>query len=192
MFGSSYNHELAQDMINFLSYKLSKRDYEISELLQMLKDEFSNDSYYGNRDISAYTEEVEEAFDAVEINDFIEWREKQELMENNMSKVLKERWNRLAFGKGNQSLNESDRFHGVLPQELWELSDYEDYRDSGIDLRGYSDEELQMKIEQLLEEIEEEKQYMDDPQNQYDSAIAPKESLINFIQDIIDQGVHQR
>ena len=109
-----------------------------------------------------------------------------------MSKVLKERWSRLAFGNGNQSLNESDRFHGVLPQELWELSDYEDYRDSGIDLRGYSDEELQMKIEQLLEEIEEEKEYMDDPQNQYDSAIAPKESLINFIQDIIDQGVHQR
>ena len=104
-----------------------------------------------------------------------------------MSKLLKERWNRLAFGKGNQSLNESDRFHGVLPQELWEISDYEDYRDSGIDLRGYSDEELQMKIEQLLEEIEEEKQYMDDPQNQYDSAIAPKESLISVIQDIIGQ-----
>ena len=49
-----------------------------------------------------------------------------------------------------------------------------------------------MKIEQLLEEIEEEKQYMDDPQNQYDSASAPKESLIDVIQDIINQGVHQR
>ena len=109
-----------------------------------------------------------------------------------MSKLLKERWHRLAFGKGNRSLNESDRFHGMLPQELWQLSDYEDYRDSGVDLRGYSDEELQMKIEQLLEEIEEEKQYMDDPQNQYDSLIAPKESLINVIQDILDQGVHQR
>ena len=96
-----------------------------------------------------------------------------------MSKLLKERWSRLAFGKGNQSLNESDRFEGVLPQKLWEISDYEDYRDSGIDLvdpkyRPF----LQMKIEQLLEEIEEEKEYMDDPQNQYDSAIAPKESLI--------------
>ena len=109
-----------------------------------------------------------------------------------MSKLLKERWNRLAFGKKNQSLNESDRFHGVLPQELWELSDYEDYRDSGINLKQYSDEELEMKIEQLLEEIEEEKEYMDDPQNQYDMAIAPKESLINVIQDILDQGVHQR
>ena len=105
-----------------------------------------------------------------------------------MSKLLKERWNRLAFGKKNQSLNESDRFHGVLPQELWELSDYEDYRDSRINLRQYSDEELEMKIEQLLEEIEEEKEYMDDPQNQYDSAIAPKESLINVIQDIIGQA----
>ena len=98
----------------------------------------------------------------------------------------------MAFGKGNQSLNESDRFHGILPQELWEISDYEDYRDSGIDLRGYADDELQMKIEQLSEEIEEEKEYMDDPQNQYDSVIAPKESLINVIQDILDQGVHQR
>ena len=98
----------------------------------------------------------------------------------------------MAFGKGNQSLNESDRFHGILPQELWEISDYEDYRDSGIDLRGYADDELQMKIEQLSEEIEEEKEYMDDPQNQYDSVIAPKESLINAIQDILDQGVHQR
>ena len=109
-----------------------------------------------------------------------------------MSKLLKERWDRLAFGKGNQSLNESDRFHGVLPQELWEISDYEDYRDTGINLRQYSNEELQMNIEQLLEEIEEEKNYMDDPQNQYDSAIAPKESLIDVIQDIINQGVHQR
>ena len=55
-----------------------------------------------------------------------------------MSKLLKERWNRLAFGKKNQSLNESDRFHGILPQELWEISDYEDYRDTGIDLRAVS------------------------------------------------------
>ena len=109
-----------------------------------------------------------------------------------MSKLLKERWDRLAFGKGNQSLNESDRFHGILPQELWELSDYEDYRDSGINLRQYSDEELEMKLEQIYEEIEEEKEYMDDPQNQYDSSIAPKESLANAIQDILDQGVHQR
>ena len=102
-----------------------------------------------------------------------------------MIKLLKERWNRLAFGKGNQSLNESDRFHGILPQELWEISDYEDLRDSGISLAGYTDEELQMKIEQLEEEIEYEKDNMDDPQNQYDSAIAPKESLINAIKDII-------
>ena len=102
-----------------------------------------------------------------------------------MSKLLKERWNRLAFGKKNQSLNESDRFHGILPQELWEISDYEDYRDMGINLRGYSDDELQMKIEQLEEEIEYEKDNMEDPQNQYDTAVAPKESLINVIKDII-------
>ena len=109
-----------------------------------------------------------------------------------MSKLLKERWNRLAFGGGNRSLNESDQWKGILPDELWELCDYEDYRDSGIDLRRYSDEELQMKIEQILEEIEDEKKWMDDPQEQYDLVIAQKESLINVIQDILDQGVHQR
>ena len=104
-----------------------------------------------------------------------------------MSKLLKERWNRLAFGKKNQSLNESDQFHGILPQELWEISDYEDYRDSGIDLNRYSEADLEMKIEQLHAEIEEQKNYMDDPQNQYDSAIAPKESLIHVIFDIIEK-----
>ena len=85
-------------------------------------------------------------------------------------------------------LAESDRFHGVLPQELWELSDYEDAVDTGMlpRLQEYSDEELQMKIEQLEEEIEYEKNNMDDPQNQYDTAIAPKESLINVIQDILE------
>ena len=87
---------------------------------------------------------------------------------------------------------ESDQGKGILPDELWSLGDYEDYRDSGIDLRGYSDEELQMKIEQLQEEIEDDMNYMDDPQNQYDELIAPKENLINVIQDILEQGVHQR
>ena len=91
-----------------------------------------------------------------------------------------------------QVITESDQWKGVLPDELWSLSDYEDYRDSGIDLRGYSDEELQMKIEQLQEEIEDDMNYMDDPQNQYDELIAPKENLINVIQDILEQGVHQR
>ena len=91
-------------------------------------------------------------------------------------------------------MSESDRFHGKIPQELWAISDYEDARDEGMlgRLVSYSDEELEMKIEQLREEIEEEKEYMDDPQNQYDSAIAPKEALIDFIQNILDQGVHQR
>ena len=79
-------------------------------------------------------------------------------------------------------MNESDRFQGRIPQELWSISDYEDARDEGMlsRLSSYSDEELQMKIEQLQEEIEEE-----DPYDNYDSTIAPKESLINFIQDIL-------
>ena len=85
-------------------------------------------------------------------------------------------------------MNESDRFYGILPRELWELSDYEDAVDTGMlpRLQNYTDEQLQMKIDQLLEEIEEEKEYMDDPQNQYDTAIAPKESLIHVIRDILD------
>ena len=91
-------------------------------------------------------------------------------------------------------MNESDRFKGQIPDELWSISDYEDARDEGMldSLRSYSDEELEMKIEQLRDEIEEEKEYMDDPQSQYDSVIAPKEALIDYIQNIIDQGVHQR
>ena len=109
-----------------------------------------------------------------------------------MSNLLKERWNRLAFGKGNQSLNESDRFHGILPQELWQISDYEDFRDMRINLRQYSDEELEMKIEQLREEIQEELDNMDDEQNQYDQAVAMKEALIQEIEKVIQQGVHQR
>ena len=81
-------------------------------------------------------------------------------------------------------MNESDRFQGQLPQELWSISDYEDARDEGMlsRLSSYSDEELQMKIEQLREEIEEE-----DPYDNYDSTIAPKEALINFIQDILQR-----
>ena len=43
-----------------------------------------------------------------------------------------------------------------------------------------------MKIEQLREEIAEE-----DPYDNYDSTIASKEALINFIQGILDKGVHQ-
>ena len=49
-----------------------------------------------------------------------------------------------------------------------------------------------MKIEQLREEIQEELDNMDDYQNQYDQAVAMKEALINEIQNVIDQGVHQR
>mgnify|MGYP006221531961 FL=1 len=192
--------ELLQDMINVLSYQISKRDYTVEELLQILKDEFANDSYYptGSDPVNEYSAEVESAFgsanDGEMYNEYLQYLEKGN-MKITEAKLLKERWHRLAFAKGNQSLNESerfDRFHGVLPQELWEISDYEDYRDSGIDLRQYKPEQLRMKIEQLREEIKEEMNYLDDPQNQYDSAIAPKESLINVIEDIVGPGVHQR
>ena len=106
-----------------------------------------------------------------------------------MSKLLKERWNRLAFGKNNRSLNESDQWHGILPEELWQISDYTDARDEGIleRLGDYSNEHLQMKIEQLEEEIQYELNNMDDPQNQYDQSVALKEALINYIKEILSR-----
>ena len=88
-------------------------------------------------------------------------------------------------------MNESDRFHGVLPPELWESGDMEDLRDNPrMNLEIYNDDELLMKIEQLQEEIEEELRYLDDPQNQYDSAIFPKEDLVGYIQDILIKRGH--
>ena len=106
-----------------------------------------------------------------------------------MSKLLKERWNRLAFGKGNQSLNESDRFYDRMNMELWQVSDYTDARDEGflerILAHEFDEADLRMKCAQLREEIEYELENMDDPQNQYDQAVAMKEALINFIEDYV-------
>ena len=82
-------------------------------------------------------------------------------------------------------MNESDRFKGQIPDELWAISDYEDARDEGMlgSLKSYSYEELEMKIEQLLEEID------DDPS---DPNVYLKQALIDYIENIIDQGTHQR
>ena len=115
-------------------------------------------------------------------------------METKQVKLNKEILKQIIKEELEAVMNESDRFKGQIPDELWSIGDYEDARDQGMlgSLKSYSDEELEMKIEQLRDEIEEEKEYMDDPQNQYDSVIAPKEALIDFIQNIIDQGVHQR
>lgn len=104
-----------------------------------------------------------------------------------MSKVLKERWSRLAFSKGNQSLNESDRYYDRMNMELWQVSDYTDARDEGflerIKNNEFDEADLRMKCAQLREEIEFELENMDDPQNQYDQAVAMKEALINFIEE---------
>jgi len=115
-----------------------------------------------------------------------------------MSKLLKERWNRLAFAKKNQSLNESagEELKEGIPLSLWQISDYEDAMDmyrnyDGViaQLKTYNvDPELgylQLKIDQLKADIEEEMGYLDDLQNQYDSAIYPKEQLVGIIEDII-------
>ena len=82
-------------------------------------------------------------------------------------------------------MNESDRFKGQIPDELWSIGDYEDARDEGTleTLVSYSDEELEMKIEQLREEIDE------DPS---DPNVYLKQALIDYIENIIDQGIHQR
>ena len=115
-------------------------------------------------------------------------RRKMEIrLETKQMKLNKETLKRIIKEELDAVINESDRFQGQMPPELWSISDYEDARDERKlhRLSSYSDEELQMKIEQLEEDIEQEKNYMDDPQNQYDSAIAPKEALINFIQDIL-------
>ena len=82
-------------------------------------------------------------------------------------------------------ITESDRFYGIIPIELWEISDYEDLQYAGLDLNLYPDEILHMKIEQLDEEIEYELANMQDPQNQYDMAVAPKESLKTYIEGIL-------
>ena len=104
-----------------------------------------------------------------------------------MSKLLKERWKLLAFGKKNQSLNESDRFYDRMNMELWQVSDYTDARDEGfldrIKNNEFDEADLRMKCAQLREEIEYEMENMDDPQNQYDQAVAMKEALLNFIED---------
>ena len=114
-----------------------------------------------------------------------------------MSKLLRERWNRLAFSKGNQSLNEAEEIGEAMhasgiPQSLWEMADSEEAMDEYgsyeavvAKLQSYTPEHLQMKIDQLREEIDEDMQYMDDPQNQYDTMIYPKESLIHIIEDVI-------
>ena len=79
-----------------------------------------------------------------------------------------------------------------MPEDLWGLSDREDARDahgSGGEFDAYfesqSTEHLQMKIEQLESEIEYEMSAMEDPQNQYDMAVAGKESLLYYIRDEI-------
>ena len=100
-------------------------------------------------------------------------------------KLTKEQLKRIIKEELETVMNESDRFYGKIPQELWAISDYEDARDEGIldSLKSYSDEDLEMKIEQLREEIDE------DPS---DPSVYSKEQLIQIIQDILDQGIHQR
>ena len=112
-----------------------------------------------------------------------------------MSELLKERWNRLAFGRKNRSLNEmyegEEMHESGIPMGLWEISDYEQaIEDWGVrealeyHLNRYSRVHLEMKIEQLREEIAELHRDLTDLQNQYDSSIYPKEQLIWMIEEI--------
>ena len=58
------NIELLQDMINFLSYEISSHSATIEELIEKLKSEFANDTYYptGSDPIAEYPDEVKSAF----------------------------------------------------------------------------------------------------------------------------------
>tara|TARA_R100000458_G_C8065828_1_gene106768 strand:- start:16 stop:351 length:336 start_codon:yes stop_codon:yes gene_type:complete len=92
----------------------------------------------------------------------------------------------------NKVLRESDQWHGKMPEDLWGMSDWEDARDMlghGDEFEAYfqnqAPEHLQMKIEQLEQEIQDEKGSMGDPQNQYDSGVAGKESLLAYIKDLL-------
>ena len=91
-----------------------------------------------------------------------------------------------------QVIVESDQWKGVLPDDLWSLGDWEDARDlyptdEQMDayFMQFTREQIEMKIEQIQEEIQYEMDNMDDPQNQYDMAVAPKESLLFYLKDEI-------
>lgn len=95
----------------------------------------------------------------------------------------------------NKVLNESDQWYGKMPEDLWSMSDWEDARDMlgrGEEFDAYfqnqKSEHLQMKIKQLEQEIQDEKGSMGDPQNQYDSGVAGKESLLAYIKDLLPEG----
>ena len=95
----SYNSELAQDMINFVSYMTSKRDYEISQLVDLLRKEFANDKGMtwstGEDPIAQYPEETEDAFDAAGMyRVFLDWR-KQTLGESKTMKITKRQLRRI-------------------------------------------------------------------------------------------------
>ena len=119
-----------------------------------------------------------------------------------MSNLLKERWNRLAFTKGNLILNEAtweitgEELKEGIPLSLWQMSDYEDAIDmygsyEGViaQLKTYHTNPelgyLEEKQEQLRRDIDEEMQYLDDLQNQNDSAIYPKETLISIKDEVV-------
>ena len=123
-----------------------------------------------------------------------------------MSNLLKERWNRLAFTKGNLILNEAtweitgEELKEGIPLSLWQMSDYEDAIDmygsyEGViaQLKTYHTNPelgyLEEKQEQLRRDIDEEMQYLDDLQNQNDSAIYPKETLISIIDEVVQGEV---
>lgn len=90
-------------------------------------------------------------------------------------------------------LAESDRFIELIPRELWQISDWEDCMNTfqmdeeaiSYFFNGFKSEHLVLKIQQLQEEIQEEMEYMDDPQNQYDQSVALKESLVSYIGKIV-------
>ena len=184
------NAEFTQEIANVLKYAFYSGE-DVEHCIEELKRAFGPDVLVN------YPYEVEEAFEATGMgNEYRAFtahgkegviRSSLDEGRKTMGKLLKERWGRLAFSKGTQTLNESDRFYDRMDMELWRVGDYTDARDEGflerIKNNDFDEADLRMKCEQLREEIEDELENMDDPQNQYDQAVALKEALLNFIED---------
>ena len=119
----SYNSELVQDMINYLSQLTSQRDYEVGQLANMLVKEFANEKgmtyTIGQDPISQYPEETEDAFDAIGMYQvFLGWR-KQTLGERKTMKITRRQLKRIIreaiedetsnpYGTGNYAYHDED------------------------------------------------------------------------------------
>ena len=113
-----YNTELAQDMINYLVYITSKRDYEVGQLVNLLAKEFANEKGMswttGEDPISQYPEETEDAFDSIGMyRIFLDWR-KQTLGESNVMKITRKQLRKLVKEALDPNANQQEAAYAVI------------------------------------------------------------------------------